>query len=612
MANTDTQRGVLDKDDIIFQAPINATPPVFTRADEYDLNTSAIGQLVTLSLTADDPTKYDTFLQVINAETGQVIADSDDNGANLNSVIASGQPNQVGLDDLAIPNFFSILGGIKYKVRVTSYDSLDLSSTHGYSLQAIIPTGDISLVPRGSSFSGSPLTDTPAVRLNGKLEGSKDFTFPAFGGGNTLADEFQVTTSLDGQPLNISLSSTTTGFDPYVELVNLTTGVTVGDNNNGGGLNAQLTGVPRQANTNYRIRVTSNTPFPSATVPDYNLQVTVPQGSVTLTPRIGDTPIITPPTTGGGTPTGGTPTGGTPTGGTPTGGTPTGGTPTGGTPTGGTPTGGTPTGGTPTGGTPTGGTPTGGTPTGGTPVAIAAPAINAPAPGNPTGQPANTVSGEFYNLSDSNDNIVLSSLPPAAAGKQILALSGNDNITGTSGIDNINGMQGADTIDGGSGNDILSGGKGSDSLDGGVGDDQIFGSNDNDTLTGGEGNDTIRGGKENDVLIGGNGDDLLSGDRGQDILTGGGGSDTFILGGGQAAAARLGDADVIVDFTNGDRIGLTDGNTFASLTFEAVSLNLNGGSPVSSTAIKLGTNYLGVVQGVAQSELTANVFVLNV
>jgi Ca2+-binding RTX toxin-like protein len=244
----------------------------------------------------------------------------------------------------------------------------------------------------------------------------------------------------------------------------------------------------------------------------------------------------------------------------------------------------------------------------GTPVSIVAPAINAPAPGNPTGQPANTVNGQFYNLSDSNDNISLSSLPPAAAGKQILALSGSDNITGTSGIDNINGMQGADTIDGGVGNDILSGGKESDEIEGGTGDDQIFGNNENDTLTGGDGNDNIRGGKENDVLSGGNGDDLLGGDRGQDILTGNGGRDTFILAGGQAAAARLADADVIVDF-NGDRIGLTDGNTFASLTFEAVSLTLNGGSPVSATAIKLGTNYLGIVQGVAQSQLTANVFV---
>jgi len=587
MANTDTKTGQLDQNDIIFKSPSG----IFTRADEYDLNTSAIGQPVTLSLTATDSIKYDTFLQVINATTGEVIADSDDTDpTNLNSVIAPGQPaNGPGVDDPSIPNSLTIAGGIKYKVRVTSYGNppLDLSSPNPYSLQASIPTGDISLVPRGSNFSGSPLTGTPAVTLTGKLEGSKDFTFPAPGGGQTLADEFLVTTELVGQPLNISLSSTTPGFDPYVEVVNADTGdVLVGNNNGGGGLNAQLNGVPRQANTNYRIRVTSNTPLtgPSA---DYSLQVTVPQGTVTLTPRSGDTPIITPPTPPTSPPPPTPPTSPPP----PTAPTPTPfpfPTP-----------------------TPTAPPPPTPTPLLGTPVSIVAPAINAPAPGNPTGQPANTVNGQFYNLSDSNDNISLSSLPPAAAGKQILALSGSDNITGTSGIDNINGMQGADTIDGGVGNDVLSGGKESDEIDGGAGDDQIFGNNDNDTLTGGEGNDNIRGGKENDVLIGGNGDDLLGGDRGQDILTGNGGRDTFILAGGQAAAARLADADVIVDF-NGDRIGLTDGNTFASLTFEAVSLTLNGGSPVSATAIKLGTNYLGIVQGVAQSELTANVFVVNV
>ena len=249
------------------------------------------------------------------------------------------------------------------------------------------------------------------------------------------------------------------------------------------------------------------------------------------------------------------------------------------------------------------------TPTaGGTPVAIAAPAINSSGPGSPTGQPANAVSGQSYNLSDNNDNILVSSLPPAAAGKPILGLSGNDNITGTSGSDIINGMQGADTIDGGAGNDILSGGKGSDQIDGGAGDDNLSGNNDNDTLIGGDGNDTMTGGKENDVLIGGLGDDIMSGDRGQDILTGGGGSDTFILTGGAATAASLAEADVITDFTVGDKIGLTGGSVFASLTFETVSLNLNGGAAVSATAIKLG-GYLGIVVGVAPSELTASVFV---
>ena len=122
-------------------------------------------------------------------------------------------------------------------------------------------------------------------------------------------------------------------------------------------------------------------------------------------------------------------------------------------------------------------------------------------------------------------------------------------------------------------------------------------------------NDTIRGGKEDDILMGGNGSDLLAGDRGQDILTGGGGNDTFILAGGLSAAATLISADVIVDFGAGDKIGLTDGIGFANLTFESVSLQLDGGASVASTAIKSGNNYLGIVQGVSESQLTSSVFV---
>ncbi|MEK0189128.1 SCP-like extracellular, partial [Microcoleus anatoxicus PTRS2] len=146
-------------------------------------------------------------------------------------------------------------------------------------------------------------------------------------------------------------------------------------------------------------------------------------------------------------------------------------------------------------------------------------------------------------------------------------------------------------------------------IDGGVGNDLITGNNDNDRLIGGEGNDTLRGGKEDDILIGGNGDDLLAGDRGQDILTGGSGNDTFILGGGLSASATLVRADVITDFTVGDRIGLSDGIGFANLTFEAVSLGLDGGASLASTAIKSGSNYLGIVQGVSQSQLTSSVFI---
>ena len=71
-------------------------------------------------------------------------------------------------------------------------------------------------------------------------------------------------------------------------------------------------------------------------------------------------------------------------------------------------------------------------------------------------------------------------------------------------------------------------------------------------------------------------------------------------------AADLADADVIVDFTAGDKIGLTEGNTFASLGFEAVSLSLNGGASVSSTAIKLGTRYVVIFQGASLSDVTSS------
>jgi serralysin len=245
------------------------------------------------------------------------------------------------------------------------------------------------------------------------------------------------------------------------------------------------------------------------------------------------------------------------------------------------------------------------TPTPNTLVSITSPIPNATGDGSPTTAPKNTASGGNYFLSDSADT----QIPTNAAGLPIFALSGKDNITGREGADSINGMQGADTINGAGGNDSLSGGKESDLIDGGVGNDLIGANNDNDRLMGGDGNDTIRGGKEDDILMGGNGEDVLAGDRGQDMLTGGGGNDTFILAGGLSAAATLISADVIVDFGAGDKIGLSDGIGFANLTFESVSLKLDGGASVASWAIKSGNNYLVIVQGVSESQLTAIVFV---
>nr|MCF6374533.1 putative Ig domain-containing protein [Tychonema sp. BBK16] len=237
-----------------------------------------------------------------------------------------------------------------------------------------------------------------------------------------------------------------------------------------------------------------------------------------------------------------------------------------------------------------------------TPTAIA---INTPPVGNidrgeRTNFPQNQVVDRQYLLTNNDDT----SIPQSAFGQPIFGLSGNDNLTGSADNDTIYGNEGADTIDGGNGNDNLFGGKKSDQLSGGNGNDFLSGNNDNDTLTGGEGNDILRGGKENDVLIGGNGDDELWGDRGFDVLTGGAGKDTFVL---QYTATNPSQADVITDFTSDDKIKLI-GVTFSQLTFESVSVILDGATAVASTVIKSGNDYLGVLYNLNPTALNSSSF----
>lgn len=247
-------------------------------------------------------------------------------------------------------------------------------------------------------------------------------------------------------------------------------------------------------------------------------------------------------------------------------------------------------------------------PGGGGVVPINTPTLNTvsiatPAPNN-LGTPQNTFSNGFYYLTENDDTAI----PPAFAETPIIALSGNDNLAGTEGANYINGDRGSDTLNGLGGNDTLFGGEASDVIDGGTGDDQIWGSTDNDRLNGGDGNDTLQGGSENDILTGDFGSDWLWGDSGQDILTGGADNDIFVIATDGTVPTPLELADVIADFQPGaDVIGLADNLLLSQLTFEPVNLQIDGGSPVASTAIKLDSDYLAIVQGVVD----ANVFATN-
>ncbi|WP_210407626.1 hypothetical protein [Hydrocoleum sp. CS-953] len=172
----------------------------------------------------------------------------------------------------------------------------------------------------------------------------------------------------------------------------------------------------------------------------------------------------------------------------------------------------------------------------------------------------------FYELTLDSDNFqltpeLLTNLPGG-----LLGLSGNDSIIGAEDAEIINGNQDNDTINGNQGNDTIFGGKNSDSIFGGDGDDFLSGNLGNDEIFGDAGNDILRGGKEDDLLNGGENDDSLYGDLGIDTLTGGNGADVFFLSQ---------EADIITDFSIGDRLNLPSGLTANDLTFETTTPGSN-------------------------------------
>lgn len=177
-----------------------------------------------------------------------------------------------------------------------------------------------------------------------------------------------------------------------------------------------------------------------------------------------------------------------------------------------------------------------------------------------------------------------------------------DTLSGTAEPDQISGLAGNDILKGLGGNDLLDGGLGDDTLYGGAGDDTYIVDSINDkvielngegtdlvkasvsftlgnfvenlmltgtaaingggnalanTITGNSGNNILKGFAGNDVLSGGDGADQLVGGTGMDTMTGGAGNDKFVFDDGDFSSATSTGADVIVDFTPGDKIDLS-------------------------------------------------------
>src|SRR5919202_4423956 len=192
--------------------------------DDYLLTNLVAGQSVQLNLSSS---VFDTYLQVVNAATGVVVAENDN---------FSGTNSQLD---------FTTQAGVDYIVRATS---TALGATGAYSL--ISNNGILtSATPISGSqtVSGTLVTSDPADPLNP----------------GTYYDGYLLTNLIAGQVVQVNLNSTT--FDSYLQVVNANTGQIVAFNDDANGtLNSQLvfsveSGVDYiiQA-TSYRVGVTGN------------------------------------------------------------------------------------------------------------------------------------------------------------------------------------------------------------------------------------------------------------------------------------------------------------------------------------------------------------------
>ncbi|MBN3907588.1 MAG: hypothetical protein HWQ35_13820 [Nostoc sp. NMS1] len=183
--------------------------------DDYRLTGIAVGQQIQLKMNAG----FDTYLQLVNASTGQVINEDDDSGSGTNSELS-----------------FTVESGIDYIIRCSSYDAQSIGN---YTLTAV-PT---------STSAGSIGANQS---LNGDLS-FNDFDNPTRSG--SYRDDYSLTGVSAGQQVQINLEA---DFDTYLQLVNASTGelIDYNDDSNGNTTNSELS-FTVQSGTNYIIRVAS-------------------------------------------------------------------------------------------------------------------------------------------------------------------------------------------------------------------------------------------------------------------------------------------------------------------------------------------------------------------
>ncbi|MEL6798298.1 MAG: sulfatase-like hydrolase/transferase [Pseudomonadota bacterium] len=134
------------------------------------------------------------------------------------------------------------------------------------------------------------------------------------------------------------------------------------------------------------------------------------------------------------------------------------------------------------------------------------------------------------------------------------------------------GGAGNDVLIGGAGADVLDGGPGNDRIEGGTGRNKIYAGPGNDQIIDGDGGSEIHTGPGRNRVISEGGDDVIHVGAGHNTLTGGPGDTTYVV--------AYGGANVITDWSPGDRLDLSAWPQMPKITAEGGDLVLSLGPSV--------------------------------
>lgn len=194
--------------------------------DDYLLTELTPGEAVQVNLDAS----FDTFLLLINANTGEVLDYNNNSNDTLNSQLN-----------------FTAEAGVNYILRSTSFTA---GATGEYSLTTNVgTTTPVTIIGSNNTITGTLASTDP---IN-----------PTFVG--RFSDDYFLRGVIPGQAVQVNLDAE---FDTYLQIVNADTGVVITSNDDASGFFSAQVGFRVEADTNYLIRATS---FRKDATGDYTL-----------------------------------------------------------------------------------------------------------------------------------------------------------------------------------------------------------------------------------------------------------------------------------------------------------------------------------------------------